>query len=327
MKDFQKLLDNNECFPICHLNNNVLSMLETTGSLNIKELVKKGLGKGIIFEDFDGPISNIASLDYSNNIHLSAAYCQLLWSLSYVALRMYDGLEIQKEISTFSSSEREQYFSELKNNKNEALVQELKQYIDWTNVCKNCYDVFNSGLDLITTKVDDFNRYYSLPNATQQNEGKINGIYCYAVLFILNHEISHFELKHTIPNKSDEVAADCSAFWNLYSGTNKEEKISAMIGTLSALCSLMFFSENMDGDEQHPNEDERVISVLTEIKDEYSHYLGFVIKLFEMWGFYKGLKDEFAEIRESSESDNDYFEKLIKSISENRNASIYPNHP
>ena len=329
MHNYQSLLDKNECFPISHLKYNVLQMLENLNTLNIPSLIQEGLKSKIRFENWNGPITKteIAELDLSNNIHLSAAYCQFLWSLSYVALRMYDGLILQEKISTLNSSEREQYFSELENNKKEALVQELILYTDWDNVCKKCYDVFNSGLDLITTRVDDFTRYYSLPNATQPNEGKVNGIYCYAVLFILNHEISHFELKHLCPNKSDEAAADCSAFWNLYAGVNENKKTSAMIGTLTALCSLMFLNKNLDGDEQHPYEDERVTTVLTEIKDEYPHYLGFVIKLFEMWGFHFGFNDVFNEIRNSSSTDNEYFNNLIKFINEKRNPAITMTFP
>ena len=84
-----------------------------------------------------------------------------------------------------------------------------------------------------------------------------------------------------------------------------------MIGTLAALCSLMFFNESLNGDDQHPDEDKRVLSALSIIKDEYPHYLGFVIKLFEMWGYYFSYEEYFTKIRSESTNSEDYFNKIL----------------
>ena len=300
------------CFPIYYLNDCVISMVEELKSIGIEALIADGLGKRIRFEDLNGQISDIAFLDLSDRIHLSAAYCQFLWSICFVALRMYDGIKVQNELERLNSNERTQYFEELEKYKETDTIEELRQYVDWEKCTKICYSVFESGIEIINNKIDSFDKYYTLPNATESNQGKVNAIYCYAIVFILNHEISHFGLKHPYNvSKSQEEEADSSAFWTLYSDIEVSKKISAMIGTLAALCSLMFFNESLNGDDQHPDEDKRVLSALSLIKDEYPHYLGFVIKLFEMWGYYFSYEEYFTKIRSESTNSEDYFNKIL----------------
>lgn len=313
--NYSEKIRRNECFPICHLNGQVRYILANLNSIRIKELVEKGLNKKIRFKDLNGPISDIACLDMSNQIHLSAAYCQFLWSLSYVALRMYDGLIVQNEIENLNNAEKAQYFKELEDYSGIELVQELIQYTNWDKICESCYKVFNTGNELMKNRIENYEKFYNVPNALNANQSKVNGIYCYAVIFILNHEISHFSLNHDIDlTKSDEESADSSAFWTLYFDTDEKEKKSAMIGTLTALCSLMFFNRQLNGDDQHPDEDKRVLTALSVIKEEYSHYLPFVVKLFELWSFYFEFEDSFKSLKSDSSSNEEYFEKILTFI-------------
>lgn len=304
--------ENRNCFPIYYLNESVLSMIGDLKSLGIKNVLANGLNKRIHFEDLQGPITDIASLDFLDRIHLSASYCHFLWSICYVALRMYDGLIVQDEISKLSHSELSQYFKELEKYKGNEVTEELRQYIDWENCIKTCHSVFESGAEIIKQKVNTFEKYYSLPNATHNSQSKVNAIYCYAVVFILNHEISHFVLNHLDVSKKEEVEADECAFWTLFSDVNENQKVSAMIGTLSALCSLMFFNEKLDGDEQHPEEHKRVLSALQIVKYEYPHYIGFVVKLFEMWAYHFGHIDNFKSLKEETEDIEEYFDRILE---------------
>lgn len=305
-------IENRDCFPIYYLNESVLSLFGELKSLGIEDIIAKGLNNRIHFDDLNGPIKDIASLDFSNKIHLSASYCHFLWSICYVALRMYDGLIVQNEISKLNHSELLQYFKELEECKGAEVTDELRQYINWEECIKTCYSVFECGAEIIKEKVDSFEKYYSLPNATDNTQSKVNAIYCYAVVFILNHEISHFDLNHLSVSKKEEEEADSSAFWTLYSDVSKNHKVSAMIGILSALCSLMFFNEKLDGDEQHPEEHKRVISVFKDIRDEHPHYIGFVVKLFEMWAYYFGHTDRFNILNNESEDMENYFDKILE---------------
>lgn len=286
-------------------------MIQELKSLGIKETIAKGLNKKIQFDDLNGPITDVAFLDYSDKIHLSASYCHFLWSICYVALRMHDGSIVQDEISNFDTEELSQYFKELEHHKGTEVVDELRQYIDWEECIATCYSVFESGSEIIKHKTDSFEKYYSLPNATDKTQSKVNAIYCYAIVFIINHEISHFELDHKIVTKKQEEEADSNAFWNLYFEV-EDKKISAMIGSLAALCSLMFFNENLDGDEQHPKEHNRVISALQIVKDEYPHYLGFVVKLFEMWAYHFGHTNEFGNLKDTTKTTEEYFDKILE---------------
>jgi len=286
---YNSLLKKNQCFPICHLNGNIISMLHNLKSIDWLNLPKEGLQKGIKFEDLNGPIKNIASLDLGNNIHLSAAYCQFLWSICYVASKTYDCNNVQQEIEGFTTEEIKQFKRELEIGKNEGIVKELISYLDSTDVFQKCHIVFEKGSSLIkdSVEISGFNQFYEIPNVLDSDNYKVNAIYCYAVIFILCHEIGHFSLNHPIiTTKQDEESADDFSFWTLYSDVSKEEKISAMIGTLTGLCSLLFFSKELTGDEQHPNEDERIISSLSIIRDEYPHYIGFVLQIFKMWAYY-----------------------------------------
>lgn len=292
-------------FPICHLNDNIISMLHSLKSIDWLNITTGGLDKYIILGDFYGPITDIARLDLSNKIHLSLAYCQFLWSLCYVASRTYDCNNFQQEVEGLTPEEIEQFKKELEIGRNNEIVKELKNYIDPEDVFQKCHLVFESGASLINNSIknQDFSLFYEIPSAIDEDNSKVNAIYCYAVIFILCHEIGHFSLQHpwnVTPKEENE--ADNFSFWTLYSDPSDVEKISAMIGALSALCSLMFFNKNLSGDKQHPNEDERIISALKVIQDEYPHYNGFVLQLFKMWGYYFEFSD-FPDI--SSYSNNE----------------------
>lgn len=79
--------ENRNCFPIYYLNESVLSMIGDLKSLGIEDVIANGLNKRIYFDDLNGPITDIASLDFSDKIHLSASYCHFLWSILLCSIK------------------------------------------------------------------------------------------------------------------------------------------------------------------------------------------------------------------------------------------------
>lgn len=308
-------------FPICFLKNNILHMLQSLNSIDWMNITSDGLNKNIRLDDFYGPITNIASLDSLNRIHISLAYCQFLWSICYVACNTYDCNNVQREVQALDAEELEQFKKELLIGRNDKIVKELMSYLNPTDIFEKCYPVFEAGALLINSSIETsgFNHYYEQPNALEEENSKINAIYCYAVVFIICHEIGHFSLKHTINTSiGEEESADSYSFWSLYSDVEEENKISAMIGTLTGLCSLMFFSYDLSGDDQHPNEDKRIMDSLSLIKDEYPHYIGFVLQIFKMWAYFFE-KHDFPDLAQFS-TDEEALNAVLLYVRNTRNS-------
>lgn len=290
----EALLQDKSIFPVICLNDNIRSMLYSLKSIDWLNITNDGLNKNIILEDFYGPIKDVAQLDTFNKIHLSIAYCQFLWSICYVASRTYDCNNLLQAVVELTDEEIKQFMIGLEVGQNNEVVKELKNYLNPEDVYRECHLVFELGASLINNSVKDhdFSSFYNIPSAIDEDNSKVNAIYCYAVIFVLCHEIGHFSLKHPLDvTPNEEKEADSFSFWTLYSDPSDKEKISAMIGALCALCSLIFFDKSLNGDQQHPKEDERIMSALKLIKDEYPHYNGFVVQLFKMWGYYFNFSD------------------------------------
>lgn len=318
-EQYKHLVEAGQCFPICRLYDNVLEKLHLLDSIDWSNITKSGLDKSITLDDFFGPIKDIACLDLSSKIHLSNAFCQYLWSVCYVASRTYDCNLFQNAIDELSPEEREQFKNELVIGRDSGLVKELSEYIDPKSLFEKCYSVYELGSSLFKRSFDKdtFSEFYKIPNALESNNAKVNAIYCYGVVFIICHELGHYELQHpVITSKEQEEAADDFSFWSLYFDVKDEEKVTVMIGILSALCSLFFLSSDLTGDVQHPLEDQRVIRELNLIKDEYPHYCGYVLQLFKLWAFHFNIED-FPDISKS-ENCEDALQIVLEFIDRSR---------
>ena len=135
---------------------------------------------------------------------------------------------------------------------------------------------------------------------TSEYGSKTNSVYCYGIIFILLHELAHFRFGHICPTKEDEKDADSLAFWDIYYDVLDTDKITATLGVISALFSLLFFSKDLNGDEQHPDEDKRVFEIFDIVRDDCANYAGLIVQFFKLWAFFWNIKD-FPSMSETYE--------------------------
>lgn len=337
MIDINAYIEGRKCFPVMCLNDQIIGKLEKLDSIGIKNLIEKGLNKTITFTEFQESIKNPAEIKKEisdenhsvDSIFLSAAYCQFLWTISYVALNVYDCNNVNDELKnnpTYKDDlikEREHANKIVLNNSNQELkdkyrevinkVDHIYKYIDKDKVFNECYDVFIEGMKLTdknNTEID-IKRYYELTSVFTKGNEKVNGIYLYAVLFVLIHEIQHFSLEHLESTIDNEYDADSASFWTLFSDLDENEKTTANIGVLMGLCSLIFINVDLDDDGRHPDNDERIKVVLINIIEENPHYTGFVTTIFNMWACYYNVS-EIQELHKNTyNSERDYLDEIL----------------
>ncbi|MFA6200044.1 MAG: hypothetical protein WC679_06550 [Bacteroidales bacterium] len=336
MIDINDYIKGRKCFPVMSLNHQIIEKLEKLDSIGIKNLIEKGLNKTITFTEFQESIKNPAEIKKEisdenhsiDSIFLSAAYCQFLWTISYVALNVYDCNNVNDELKnnpTYKDdliNEREHAnkiivnisSKELKEKCLEVInkVDHIYKYIDKDKVFNECHDVFIEGMKLTdknNTKID-IKRYYELTSVFTKGNEKVNGIYLYAVLFVLIHEIQHFSLEHLESTIDNEFEADSASFWTLFSDVEENEKTTANIGVLVGLCSLIFIND-LDGGGTHPDNDDRIMEVLKNIIEENPHYTGLVTTIFNMWAYYYDVL-EIQELQNNTyNSDRDYLDEIL----------------
>ena len=99
---------------------------------------------------------------------------------------------------------------------------------------------------------------YDLSNVFLQ---KVNGLYVFAVSFILLHEFSHHYCEHNFNSEGtlgEEIEADQEAFWAMYCDLTGDERKTAMLGIVAAMRSLIFVNTNLEDDGVHPKPIERI---------------------------------------------------------------------
>ena len=98
-----------------------------------------------------------------------------------------------------------------------------------------------------------------------------NGAYIYALAFILLHEYSHFVLGHNQIEGpiEDELDADFSAFWDLYSEVkNEQEERTVVIGMVCSLSAIAIWQRTWQETEEHPSITERIEKLLKSVNDK-----------------------------------------------------------
>ena len=82
-----------------------------------------------------------------------------------------------------------------------------------------------------------------------------------------------------------------SAFWDMYTDVEPNEKVTANIGVLNALFCLILLNPTFESDKEHPQEYLRFIKVYEMIKDDNYKYAIVVVHLFKIWAFHLKLLD------------------------------------
>lgn len=313
-------------FPVLALNNNITQFIKKIPTAGILDNIKEGLNNEILFIDQGRPISDIAHIvkmptDGRSCVSLSAAYCQYLWLMCSIIIKELDlsviieeckrcGISLEhflegsrqlvnlpigqasKEIPTeYNGVNIEQYIDYLRR------IPELLNSAEFNNQQK-----YYTKLLFELTQKEHFNLsdFSAIDINTKYGE-KINSVYCFGICFILLHEASHFSLGHVDKKNysiQDEVDADLSSFWSIYSDISEDEKFSANCGVLCALFSLLYLNPTIESDNIHPTEDDRILSVYELIKDDNPKYTVLLVQFFVYWaklyqidGFPTGLQN------------------------------------
>jgi hypothetical protein len=182
----------------------------------------------------------------------------------------------------------------------------IENYVISPNVTEKAHKarlLFNYGLSLL----NNFNSWdiENLPNPqyydNQEDDyiEKANGAYLHAVNFVLIHELGHVLLGHVdndteseeksieISNETkiqDEIDADNFSFERMFkSPESLTNSHTAQVGLISALCSFIFFSTNMKG-EEHPDPDKRLQAALEKLNLQPEDNLwGLSCLAFKLW--------------------------------------------
>lgn len=316
----------NSLFPVLALNNNITQLIKKIPSAGILDNIKEGLNNEILFIDQDCPISDTAHIvkipkEGESYVRLSAAYCQYLWLMCSIIIRELDLSVIKEECKRYDISLEEflQGSRRLPDLPKEQILKQFPSEYQGENVGQYL-DYLERIPELLTGKKFDNQQEYhtkllfeltgkapfnladfSMVKINSKYGEKINSVYCFGICFILLHEASHFSLGHMDKKNfsiQDEVDADLSSFWSIYSDISKEEKFSANCGVLCALFSLLYLNPTIESDNIHPAEDDRILSVYESIKEDNPKYTVLLVQFFVYWaklyqidGFPTGLQN------------------------------------
>lgn len=301
----------NNLFPVLALNSNITQLIKKIPSAGIYESIKEGLNNEILFTDQDCPISDVAQIvkfpmDETCRVSLSAAYCQYLWLMCAIIIREIDlsvvieeckrcGITLEQfikgskqAVSLSQEQVSQQIPSEYKGINIEQYIDYLKRIPELLNITEfRCQQKYYIKLLSELTGKEEFDLdHFSAININTPYEEKINSVYCFGVCFILLHEASHFSLGHMDKESSaiqDEIEADSSSFWSIYSDISEPEKFSANCGVLCALFSLLYLNPKIESDNIHPTEDDRIFKVYECIKEDNPKYTVLLVQFFMYW--------------------------------------------
>ena len=285
-------------FPVLTLNSSITEAISKIVSIGIADGIKEGLDPEIhLFDEEGGPIQTIAEItelpsflkpEHKRKVSVSAAYMQVLWILCDIALKNNDAIAVEVEVDKMSSDEKDQYYKELEVDLPETRY--LKTLLDKKAIFQQSAEKVNL-IELICSKKlseDEMERVHSL-DMTSGSGVLTNGMYIFAMTFCLLHEFSHHSLGQDFSKEAtleEEVAADQSAFWSMYSDLEGNLKLTAMYGIICSLVSLLFINPQLIDDGIHPKPVERILEYYELIKDESPKYAGLLCHLLYTWAVY-----------------------------------------
>lgn len=330
-------------FPINNLNINITSILKRIVSANIHDEISKGLNNSINLIDEGSSISDCAYISYDDTrknatVTLSSAFCQLVWLIDDIGLKYIDANTIRLSCKEFGidNSEYTKITQYIVNHvSNDSFRAEVEsecaklhiQFNDYINFLKNTLQLldYDDLIKQIKNEVALVRRLrgcnelfckedFSAININGRYESLTNSAYCFGITFVLLHELSHFQLQHNLSEAGslqEEMDADLSAFWSIYSDLTGREKFSAIVGILCLLFSLLFLNPNLESDGIHPREDRRIFYIYDQIKDDNPKFTVLVVYLFEIWAELNNVSDFPSlvdNIDENIKAIREYFE-------------------
>lgn len=285
-------------FPVLSLNPNITDAISKIVSIGIADGIKEGLDCRIhLVDEEGGPISTIAEItelptflnpEHKRKVSVSAAYMQVLWIICDIALKNNDTIAVEVEVDKMSPEEKEQYYKELEVDAPETRY--LKTLLDKKKIFQESAEKVDL-IELICSKKlteAEMDTVYTL-DMTSGSGVLTNSMYTYAMTFCLLHEFSHHSLGQDFSKEAtlnDEIEADQSAFWSMYSDLEGKLKLSAMYGIICSLVSLLFINPKLLDDGIHPKPVERIFEYYELIKDESPKYAGLLCHLLYIWAVY-----------------------------------------
>lgn len=318
-------------FPVKRLNESITQAISKIVSIGIHKGIEDGLDPRIhIIDEEGGPIQDVAKITeipvifhpkYKRSVTVSAAYMQILWIICDIALKNNDSIAIEIEVENMSDEDREQYFREL--SADSPITNYQRALLDKKRVFQESAEKVNTIERIASRKLtdDEMESLYSFD--MDSSSGVLtNSMYVFAMTFGLLHEFSHHSLDQDFskePTLEEEVAADQSAFWSMYSDLDGNLKFTAMYGIICSLVSLLFINPKLSDDGIHPKPVERIFEYYELIKDENPKYAGLLCHLLYTWAVYTGdhnmpkwdrpyneliylMKDHLLEIEERNNS-------------------------
>ncbi|MFD0701927.1 phage exclusion protein Lit family protein [Myroides pelagicus] len=273
--------------PVRVLQHNVTLQFETTNPTFVelsKTLIKnKGLKSGIGYYINDKAIHEMVDghyqtpfVDEHGKIHVHETFLSYVWCVCYSMLVLYD-----EAIAKVSQN----------------LVSETMLHKIDTKKIDKAQELFDYAKSLIV--------YYSvwdktnLPNPEEYAADdtffieRANGLFIYAMNFILCHEFAHIEFDHIEKIKqgrntvSDilefEKEADLRSMELVLSGVTNNTKLSAEIGVLMGLCSMLFFKQKSETT-THPATDDRIHKLIEKVNASNADpHWGIAVLAFKLW--------------------------------------------
>ncbi|MBC6606945.1 hypothetical protein H8B13_08960 [Hymenobacter sp. BT188] len=290
--------------PVRVLQHSIIAALEKTNQEFLDrshQLIKLGqLHPGITYHINREPIKAMDSnrspkqMPYllgGKVINIHETFLSYLWCMSYVLITLYE----------------EQVAKPDQNRQAGNVVYQINKHrVD------NAYALFEYARSIVIF-FDDWD--LSLPNPEIYNETEaqwietINGVYSYAITFILQHEFSHSflghrakkdELKSSGATQSEQDAlsrkheweADNMAIDALRRGYRLEDangrvistELTSQVGNLVGLCSLIFLSVSISSSTSHPSLADRIDSLIQTLQlTPESQLWGVACVAFQLW--------------------------------------------
>jgi len=284
-------------FPVLLLNPNITDAISKIVSIGIADGIKEGLDSQIHLVDEEGPVSTVAeitefsaflNLEYKRKVSVSAAYMQVLWIICNIALKNNDAIAVEVEVDNMSPEEKEQFYKGLEVDTPETRYQKI--LLDKKAIFRQSAKEVDL-IELICSKKlseAEMDIVHQLDMKSVSGTST-NSMYIYAMTFCLLHEFSHHLLGQDFSKEAtleEEVAADQSAFWSMYSDLDDNLKLTAMYGIMCSLVSLLFINSELKDDGIHPKPVERIFVYYELIKDENPKYAGLLCHLLYTWAVY-----------------------------------------
>ena len=298
-------------YPIKCLHAEVCKVFATIQGVNFDDAIKNGLINTIFETDIEGRITETSHI-FNNTVHLSMAFCQYLWIFCKIGILFSDNDLVNEYLDTITDEERQKFYQELEFAKKnvdfnikgvkEALC--ANSILNREHVLRMAYELIGYANEIKTQGASSalknkLLRYIQDPIFSIG----VNGAYTYAIAFILLHEYSHFELGHNQIEgpKEDELDADFSAFWDLYSeAKNEQEARTVVIGMVCSLSTIAILQRTWQKTEEHPSIAERIEKLLNGVDNKsgllvkVKHIICYYIRI---WAFATDSKDcpDFVE--------------------------------